>query len=59
MPDGSLLRDTEVKLLDMQRQARCLAEYFRRGDLEMAVWLLSELQDELREIGTQLDGRRE
>jgi hypothetical protein len=54
MADGSLLNDAALKLLDMERQARCLSEYLRRGDLELALWLATELRDELRHFGANL-----
>jgi hypothetical protein len=34
----------------MERQARCLAEYLRRGDLEMATRLATQLTEALGNI---------
>jgi ribosomal protein S15P/S13E len=50
MADQSTCNDTAQKLRAMARQAGCLAEYLRRGDVEMAHWLLRELKSELHEL---------
>ena len=59
MADGSLFHDAALKLLEMERQANCLAGYLRRGDLELAIWLTTELQAELRQMERDLGRDRE
>jgi hypothetical protein len=54
MADGSLVHEAALKLLDMERQANCLAGYLRRRDIKLAVWLATELQDELRQMEANL-----
>jgi len=49
--------DTAGKLLAMERQAGCLAEYLRRGDIELARWLLCELKRELCQIDNEAGGK--
>jgi hypothetical protein len=50
MADQSPCNDTAPKLRAMARQAGCLAEYLRRGDVELARWLLRELKSALHEL---------
>lgn len=50
MVDQPPCNDTAQKLRAMARQAGCLAEYLRRGDIELASWLLQELKAELHEL---------
>lgn len=41
---------TTGNLLEMARQASCIAAYLHRGDIELAAWLLVELQQQLHEF---------
>jgi hypothetical protein len=50
MANGSMLTDLAQTLDAMERQARCLAEYLRRGDLELAIRLSRQLAAALTEI---------
>jgi hypothetical protein len=42
--------NTADKLHALARQAGCLAEYLRRGDVELANWLLQEIKSELTNL---------
>lgn len=50
MPDDFSPPDKDQELDRMARQADCLAEYFRRGEIEHAYWLMRVLVTGLRNI---------
>lgn len=56
MADRPSHDDTIQKLNAMARQGGCLAEYLRRGDIELARWLLREWERDLRRLAHELDG---
>ena len=50
MPDDSSLDDALPELDRMARQACCLAECLRRGEVDNADWLVREIAAELQDF---------
>lgn len=55
MVDGSSSNEVRLKLLAMERQALCLAEYFRRGDRRYAGWMIAQLQEQLAQLPLDIE----